>query len=226
MGLANDSGKREGMANRVRFFRTRGIKPSEVVLPRQVHGARIAIIQKIPRRGFVPSTDALVTNQPNTFLAILSADCFPVFFYDEGAGVVGITHAGWRGVVKGIIPGVVRILQRRYRLHAASINVAIGPGIQKCHYEVWPKKGHRGMAAYARVHEHFLQKRGRRTFADLEGIIRGQLRQEGILSRNIYHVGECTYHMPTKYFSYRRDANAAHPRGFGNMISVIGIKKK
>ena len=68
MGLVQEWGKRKVMANRARFFRTRGIEPAEVVLPRQVHGARIAIVQKIPRRSSIAGADALaVVTEWNAF---------------------------------------------------------------------------------------------------------------------------------------------------------------
>lgn len=221
MGLSSNVNAREAMANRARFLRKIGVQPLQLVQAQQVHGARVAEIAKVPRSGFILNTDALVTDKPNIFLGIRSADCFPVFFYDSAATVVAIAHAGWRGVVKGIVPKVVRVLRNRYKLRPQRIKVIIGPGIRKCHYEIWSKTRHRGIL---KMYRRFLHKRRKRLYADLEGAIMHQLKRSGVPSKNIRTVGECTYHMPRKYFSFRRDASVQHPRDFGNMVSVIGIK--
>jgi len=221
MGLVRDIVNRQADRNRRKFLEKLGIPPDRLVRPQQVHGSRIAMIRTFPPRGRVSRADGLITARAGIFLSIASADCFPVFFSSADNGVVGIVHAGWRGVIKGIVPNMVRVFRTRYGVGSDRIKVVVGPGIRKCHYEVWPKTRHKGIV---KVYRRFLSKRGNRLYADLESAIKYQLRRSGVLSKNIRAVGECTYHMPRKYFSLRRDASVKNPRGFGNMISVIGIK--
>lgn len=221
MGLSVDFYASESIGNRSRFFQAAGINPGRVVHCNQVHGKKVAAVKRVRNRLF-PETDALVTDKPNIFLAVRHADCFPVFFYDASLRSVGVAHSGWRGTAKGIIPGVVRALRKYYSVLPQNIYARVGPGIQKCHFEVWPKGRHKGITPFLKKYPEFTKRKNGRVFVNLSGIIRFQLLASGLLEEHVKVSKDCTYHMPRKYFSYRRDRSAKNPRGFGNMISVIG----
>src|SRR5215475_13765544 len=59
-----------------------------------------------------PKADALVTDRPGVALGVLAADCAPVLLADPEAGVIGATHAGWKGAVTGVIEAVVDRMQK------------------------------------------------------------------------------------------------------------------
>lgn len=52
-------------------------------------------------------TDALVTRETNLGLVIMSADCAPIVLVDPIAHVVGVVHAGWQGMLVGVVENSV-----------------------------------------------------------------------------------------------------------------------
>lgn len=223
MGLAANLHRPRETRNRARFFQSLDIPASRAVRAELVHGTRVAAISVIPRRGFVAGTDALVTKRPNTFLWILTSDCFPVFFWDRQFRAVGVAHAGWHGVVGGIVPKTIRALRKAYAVEARDIHVRVGPGIRSCHFEIWPKTRHRGIARFLPAYKKYVRRAGAKIFFDLAGVVTYQLRRCGVSKKHISTSRDCTYHLPRKYFSYRRSSIKKSPRS-GNMLSVIGIR--
>jgi len=80
-----------------------------------------------------PRADAIVTNDPTVVLAIRTADCLPLLLASEDGTVVAAVHAGWRGIVAGVIPNAVAAM---VRLGATGIVGAIGPCIGGEAFEV------------------------------------------------------------------------------------------
>ena len=97
---------------------------------RQVHGARVVVVDASgPVEG--AEGDALVTNQPDAVLAVLTADCAPVALASP-EGVVGAVHAGWSGVVAGVVERAVGAMRE---LGATEVQAALGPCIRAECYE-------------------------------------------------------------------------------------------
>lgn len=96
---------------------------------RQVHGDDVVTVSRIGE-GAGAIADAAVTATPGAVLAVQTADCVPVVLV--GGGVVGVAHAGWRGLVAGVIPATV---DRMRALGATSLSAVIGPCIRPGDYE-------------------------------------------------------------------------------------------
>ena len=96
---------------------------------RQVHGATVVDVGE-PGDGAGTEADASVTSTLGAVLAVQSADCAPVVLVGNGA--VAVAHAGWRGVVAGVIPAAVAALRRCGR---GEIEALLGPLIRPGHYE-------------------------------------------------------------------------------------------
>ncbi|MBI2637527.1 MAG: laccase domain-containing protein [Candidatus Sungbacteria bacterium] len=246
MGFLKGKPERSVVHNRKRFYRSLGVRPEEVVRCGQAHGRRVHAVSKIPASGYFLKTDALITDKLDTFLTVITADCFPVFFYSlspkfneakqrgritrrslakggakEGIPyAIGIAHAGWRGVVKEIVPETLRCMKKKYGIQERDARVVIGPGIRKCHFGV----GNEVLQKF-KQYKKFMARKNKKFFVDLPGIIQAQLIRAGVTRKNITDTNECTYHNPKKYFSYRRDRNEQRPKGFGNNISIIGYRK-
>ena len=76
-----------------------GLEIGRVSYARQVHGAATA--RALAGGGFAGSVDILVTAERGVPLAIFTADCLAIVFYDPGARILGLAHVGWRGTVRG-----------------------------------------------------------------------------------------------------------------------------
>lgn len=96
---------------------------------RQIHGSDVVTVMR-SGDGAGSSADAAVTAVPGVVLAVQTADCVPVVFV--GAGVVGVAHAGWRGIVEGVLPATV---ERMRQLGSTDILATIGPCIRPSGYE-------------------------------------------------------------------------------------------
>lgn len=91
---------------------------------RQVHGPR-AIIVRTPGDGAGEEADAAVTQSNGAALAVLTADCAPIALA-SAEGVIGVAHAGWRGLVGGVVQAAVEAMRD---LGATDIDAALGPCI-------------------------------------------------------------------------------------------------
>jgi YfiH family protein len=126
-GTAADGDGR--VESRVRTAIASGLGNSaEWAYAHQVHGSDV-LLASAP--GLVGRGDALVTTSTGLTLCVGTADCVPVIV--EGATSVAAIHAGWRGVVGGVVTATMR---RMRELGDTPLRAAIGPGIGPCCYEV------------------------------------------------------------------------------------------
>lgn len=109
--------------------RRRAVVDLPWTVPRQVHGATVAVVDA---PGDVPGVeaDALVTTGPGVALAVLVGDCAPVALV-SAEGVIGVVHAGWRGLRAGVVEAAVVELRR---LGARRVEAVVGPCIHPCCY--------------------------------------------------------------------------------------------
>jgi len=181
---------------------------------RQVHGSTVRVVgaDDDPAAVAREPADALVTTTPGTTLGILTADCVPVLLADAERGVVGAAHAGWRGVVGGVLQATVEVLERRFGCTPRRLRAALGPGIRRCCYEVGPEVAARFASVPGAVHD----SAAGRPHVDLPAAVRHVLRELGIEAAE---VDVCTRCNEELCFSYRRDGEVA-----GHHLSVIGLR--
>jgi YfiH family protein len=170
--------------------------PDSAARAEQVHGVRLAIVPRLSKEKIFRGADGLLTAAPDQPLAIFTADCVPVFLRAGRGQVVGVLHAGWRGVRGKILREAVRRLRRTWRLKASHVEVWTGPSIGACCFAVrWD------------VARHFPSTRrrsGDRWSVDLVKEIQGQAKNLGVRWMNQKASNDCTMHT-RRYFSYRRD---------------------
>jgi len=122
-----------------------------------VHGADVATLDSVPwewrfdrpqlsyspeqRAAFLATkprwkADAIITKKRGVALALASADCVPLMFYDPVQGALGMAHAGWRGTARGIALATVDAMSEQFGCLPSNIYVGLGPSIGSCCYEV------------------------------------------------------------------------------------------
>lgn len=106
-----------------------------VHVPEQVHGSGLAPADA-PGDSFYPVIDGLVTSRPGCLLMVRTADCVPVILYEPKTRSVGLLHAGWRGLVKDILPTALRKLN-------SPVHVVLGVHIHPDRYEIGEDVIHR-----------------------------------------------------------------------------------
>jgi len=116
-----------------------------MVCCQQVHGSEVILIDSsMAGRGSVvydtslEGYDAMICNTPGLLLATFYADCFPLFFFDPVQRAVALAHSGWKGVMGRIAAKTVAEMGEQFNSCSQDIQVLIGPGIQRCCFEIGP----------------------------------------------------------------------------------------
>ena len=163
----------------------------------QVHGTRVMNAHEISRSE-VPNADGSYTDQVDVVCAIMSADCLPIIISDDLGQEIACIHAGWKGLMEGIVPSAID----HFRAPAARLIAWIGPGISIDAYVVDSDFRDRFMSrneAYGSAFRHTLGT----WHADLYSLAQSQLYALGV--RNLSRYQGCTYGDRKQFFSYRRD---------------------
>ena len=98
---------------------------------RQVHGADAVVVSE-PGAHQGAAADAAIAVVRNAPVAVVTADCAPIVLVDDGGGSVAVVHAGWRGLMSGVIDAAVDVMRSS---GARSIRGALGPCIHSECYE-------------------------------------------------------------------------------------------
>lgn len=180
------------MANRARLAEALGV--TGIAWMEQVHGRQVAVVagpQEPP-----PQADALVTTTSGLALAVLVADCTPVLAADPQAGVVGVAHAGRKGLALGVVPAMLAAMRE---LGAAAITARVGPAICGRCYPV-PAVMQEEVAAL--VPQARAGAADGTPALDIPAGVTAQLLAEGV---DVQRIPGCSAEEPGLY-SYRRDA--------------------
>jgi YfiH family protein len=183
--------------------------PAEPFWLNQVHGTTVAEAGSCT----MPDADAAFTNQANTVLAILTADCLSVVFARKDGLEIAAAHAGWRGLAAGVLEATLA----KFSVPAEQIVVWLGPAIGPLFFEVGEEVRHafvrlnpedaKGFTATAQPGKYH---------ADLFLLARLRLARAGVGA--ISGGGLCTASDPARFFSYRRDHGQT-----GRMATLIWI---
>jgi len=189
------------------------------IVANQTHSNNIIVIEKSEERGWssledaIEDCDALITNQKNIMLTILTADCVPILLLDPVKNVVAAVHAGWKGTQQEIVLRTVEKMKETFNCNAKDILAGVAPSIGRCCYEVdWNVAQH-----FEKIENTYTQKEEKYRL-DLPLINKVQLLQAGLLETNIEMSHVCTACEVASYFSYRKEGGCS-----GRFMSMIGL---
>ncbi|MBU1995757.1 MAG: polyphenol oxidase family protein, partial [Candidatus Omnitrophica bacterium] len=187
---------------------------------KQVHGNEIVLIKKdvfkseLVKKNIsqdrLKAADGIITDFVDLPILIRTADCVPVFLFDEKFKVVGLVHAGWRSTHLGIVKKAVVLTCDEYSSEPDNIRIVFGPAIRSCCYEV-------GLEFKERFDNSVFERDGRYWF----DLVKENIHQlEGLFpqGKNLFDCGICTC-CDERYFSYRREGALA-----GRNLSIMMIK--
>jgi len=168
----------------------------------QVHGDSVVVAGDGSQ---VKSADAVITRRAGIACAVLTADCLPLLICDRAATCVAAVHAGWRGLVNGIVAKAVAAMN----CPGESLLVYLGPAISQANYEVGIEVVEAVFdAADSTIQSSALAnaiKPGQRPmhfYIDLYAIARAQLAACGI--HQVFGGEYCTL-ADAQFYSHRRD---------------------
>jgi YfiH family protein len=170
--------------------------PRDPAWLKQVHGAGVVCADGLAG---IPAADASYARNAGTVCAVMIADCMPVMLCDARATVVGIAHAGWRGLCAGVIEKTIAAMGAPAPTLLAFLGPAIGPGA----FEVGADVHDAFVNADPAARSAFKPYREGKWLADLFELARQRLGRCGVA--RIHGGGVCTYRDPARFYSYRRD---------------------
>lgn len=202
-------------ANAARLMAAIGAPHAHLVRVRQVHGAEVRVCESDDRFG-APTlqADAMVSRWPQVAPCIRTADCVPVLLGCTATGMAAAVHAGWRGIVAGVVgQAVARMIAMGAQ--ADRVAAAIGPAIGCDAYEVGDEVAKAFEVAGLEAHVH-RRAEWPRPHLDCAGAVRDQLQRAGVPADAVDGGNLCTVRDAGDFFSYRRDGARS-----GRMGAVI-----
>lgn len=175
----------------------------------QVHGNHTVITNAPVYR--TEKGDAAATDAKDLTLVMRIADCQPFVVYAPMHNVIGMIHAGWKGVVAEMIPKFFETINERWGIDAADTIVCAGPSLcQDCSEFTNPH------TELPNVDPRFFNGR----CADLRSAADAQLEAAGVLASNIERSPDCTKCMHDTYWSYRSKDEKAFAQNYRNMLTI------
>ncbi|HEY5761734.1 MAG TPA: peptidoglycan editing factor PgeF [Rhodocyclaceae bacterium] len=187
------------------------VVPGTPVWLEQIHGCEVA---EIDRAGTIPPIDAAVCRTPGKACVIMTADCLPVLFCDRFGTVVGAAHAGWRGLLAGVLENTVTAMG----VPPAHILAWFGPAIGPSAFEVGEEVRAAFVSRNAAAASAFVANERGRWLADLYLLARQRLAACGVV--DVSGGDRCTFSEPDCFFSYRRDGRT------GRMATMVWLTDK
>ena len=223
LGLRNGDDPDAAMENRRRLEAALDL-PSPPRWLRQVHGTNVFLLpargEKVPKadegQESEPEADAAATSVPGNVLAVLTADCLPVVFAAKDGSEVAVAHAGWRGLVAGVLEATVAAMTTAPENIVAWLGPAAGPDAYEIGAEVFD--------AFAlcdpRAETAFVPTTPGHWRVDLYALAKQRLADVGVV--DVHGGGLCTISDPVRFFSHRRSTLDGSGRA-GRMATLAWI---
>lgn len=169
--------------------------PNEPIWLEQIHSTVCVIIEDEPNR----TADAAITRCKGIPLCIMTADCLPIVLCNSTGTEIAAIHAGWRGLLNGIIENTLKKMHSK----PETLLAWIGPAICQTCYEVGDDVRQAYVSRYPFTEKTF-HNNGSKDHANLAKMAELILNAQGISA--VYQSAACTYERSDEFYSYRREA--------------------
>ncbi len=195
-----------------------GVDVKNLCVLSQVHSNKIVIVNSPDDCEFVEA-DAMVTKEKNIAIGILTADCVPVLFADEKAGIIGAAHAGWKGAISAILENTI---DKMCELGALRENIiaATGPCIGGKSYEVGVDFYDNFIDKNMDNKQFFIPQNKDKYLFDIRKYVAYRLLNSGISDVDV--IKNDTFIEENNFFSYRR-STLRNEADYGRQITVISL---
>ncbi len=157
--------------------------------------------------------DAIITKKINTICCVLTADCLPIFAYNNKHTIVGVAHAGWQGIICGVIENFIK----KFNVAPSDLIIKFGPALSVNFFEVDNDFKQKFISINQDFSTCFTRFNNKYKF-DIYKCAKIILNKLGVTK--ITNSIACTYNDKDKYFSYRRDGEFS-----GRMANIIYLTK-
>lgn len=161
----------------------------------------------------IPNTDALYTKEPNIVLCTFTADCVPVYIYNERAGIVGVIHSGWKGTIQEITKKTLLHISKTESCYIEDFHIYLGMALSQKRFLV-DEDVFRLFAELGYANSFITYNEATNKYhIDNQLVIKKQCELIGIPQEQIIIDRTCTYDSKTG-FSYRENKQAGRHLGF------------
>ena len=188
----------------------------DIFLLNQVHSNKFVYVDHKYKSKIKPKADAVITNQRNLPIAVLTADCVPILICDNQKKIIAAIHAGWKGLYRGIIKNVIKFMIKK-GCKLKNISVAIGPSISAKNYEV-KDDFKRKFIKLDKKNLKYFKIDNDKLYFNLTKYVHSLLLSSKI--KNIDTIEVDTFDIKNKFFSARRALRLKH-NDYGRNISII-----
>jgi hypothetical protein len=202
----------QAVAQNRQLFRLQADMPADPLWLNQVHGTDCVVLEQTDFSAGPVTADASTTKSKALVSVVLTADCLPVLFCDAAGTQVAAAHAGWRGLVDGVLEQTLAQFAEPHQVMAW-----LGPAIGPKAFEIGDEVRQAFIAKDARAGAAFVaipNKTGK-WLADLYQLACLRLTAAGVTQ--IYGGSFCTFTEEIRFYSYRRDGQT------GRMASCIWL---
>ena len=217
-GLGSGDKKENILKNLDIVAKNIGMNTENLFTMNQTHSNKVVVVNNTNKHIKRVSADALVTNQKNIVLSVLTADCVPLLIYDEVNQIIGSVHAGWKGALGGIIENTFNEILKINK--NGKINVAVGPCIGVNNYEVGQDFYERFIQESIKNKNFFLLSKKDKLLFDLRKYVNSKF--EELKVNHVENIDFDTFSDDKNFFSFRR-SKQADEEDYGRCISVISL---
>lgn len=195
---------------------------SQIYYLKQIHSEKVVFIDENTELSQIGPADALVTDRKDILIGVRTADCVPILIHDPEREVVAAIHAGYKGILAGVIQNTIAIMTERLGCQAKDFIWGIGPAICINHYEVGPDVIHYFKDKFR---DRFVYRTdlGERPHLDIKASAKMILTDLGLDEHNGMDIGLCTYERDDLFFSYRRLRKTENIEAQGRHFNFIGM---
>ena len=217
-GLGSKDKKEDILANINIVSKKIGVQNKNFFSMNQTHSSKVFMVNNSDKHVQRIDADALITDQKNIAISVLTADCVPILIYEEVNKIIGCIHAGWKGAVNGIIENTLNEILKLNKKN--KINVAIGPCIHTDKYEVGQEFYLNFINASKKNDIFFFPSKKNKFFFDLRMYVNSKFNKFKI--NHVENINFDTFSDSKNFFSFRRSGQLGE-KDYGRCISVISL---
>ncbi|HAJ99337.1 MAG TPA: peptidoglycan editing factor PgeF [Bacteroidales bacterium] len=199
------------LKNRQKLAETVGMPLQRFVFANQTHSSNVVVVGEehcgmgaTSISTAIADTDALITQKANICICVQTADCVPLLLFDPVQRVIAAVHAGWRGIVGGIVKNTIQKMSFSIACNPTDIVAGIGPANGDCCYEVGEDVVQYAQNLFDTQQGIILPstKPDKYMFHQSQAV-KQQLLDAGLQAHNIEESGFCTQCRSNTFFSSR-----------------------
>ena len=215
---SNNDDKKIVLKNRMIALKNLNLDKKKLILIKQTHSSRVIRINENNIDQSLEA-DGIITSLNNIVLGILTADCAPIFIYDDKNKFVCNLHSGWKGSLNNISQQAIKLFDK-YKIKRKNLTAIVGPCLGVKNYEVDKNFEKRFIKKDIKYAKFFRNKNKNKSYFNLRALINYQLAELNL--KKIYNINQDTYSNDNLFFSHRRATHKGQ-KTTGRLINLISL---